>query len=305
MEKLRYVIIAIAFSFLISGCSSIKPAPGQAVFATPNEAAVSLVDAIKKNDTARLMEIFGPEGKDIVFSGNEKYDNDSRLWFAKKAEEKTELKMEVVTEDYVGMDIGNDKWPFPVPIIKYDGKWFFHTEAGLDEILNRRIGGNELNAINVCRAIVSAQEDFARIKAAAGTKEYAQKFVSEKGKFNGLYWDEPGAKNKSPLGARIVMASLETPLGQGRPYHGYYYMILTSQGADAPGGAKSYISNGKMCNGFAVVAYPAEYGVSGIETFIVSKNGIVFEKDFGKDTAKVLPSMSQFNPDDSWTPVRD
>ena len=203
------------------------------------------------------------------------------------------------------MEVGNDKWPFPVPIVKYDGKWFFHTSAGLEEIQNRRIGRNELNAIKVCREIVAAQEEFARLKAAEGAREYALRFISEKGKLNGLYWDAAESNFKSPIGARIVMASHETPHGKGRPYHGYYYMILISQGPDASGGAKSYITNGKMTRGFAIAAYPAEYGVSGIRTFMVAKNGVVFEKDFGKDTAEILPSMTQFNPDDTWTPARD
>jgi hypothetical protein len=301
MNRIKYFIMALVFSFFISGCSSMKPEPGQAVFSTPEEASASLVDAMKRNDNVRLMEIFGPQGKKIVFSGDEKFDNDSRLWFIKKAEEKTS----VVKGELVGIEIGNDNWPFPVPIVKYEDKWFFHTAAGLDEMLNRRIGRNELNAINVCRAIVAAQEDFARINAAGGVKEYALRFISEKGKFNGLYWDDPGAKVKSPLGARIALASHETPAGRSRPYHGYYYVILTSQGPDAPGGAKAYLSNGKMCSGFAIAAYPAKYAVSGVKTFIVSKNGVVFEKDLGEDTAKVLRAMTQFNPDDTWIPVRD
>jgi hypothetical protein len=301
MNGIKYYLMAFVLSLFISGCGSIKPDSGQAVFATPEEASASLVDAIKRNDTARLMEIFGPQGKEIVFSVDEKYYNDSRIWFIRKAEEKTA----VVNGDVVGIDIGNDKWPFPVPIVKYDGKWFFHTAAGLDELSNRRVGRNELNAIKVCRAIVAAQEDFSRIKAAGGAREYAAKFISEKGKLDGLYWDEPGAKAKSPVGARIALASHETPLGKSRPYHGYYYMILASQGPDAPGGAKSYVSNGKMCKGFAIAAYPSEYGVSGVKTFMVAKNGVVFEKDMGTDTAKILSSMTQFNPDDTWRTVRD
>ncbi|MFA6569416.1 MAG: DUF2950 domain-containing protein [Victivallales bacterium] len=301
MGKMKYFMIAMVLSLFISGCATVKPEPGQTVFATPEEASASLVEAVKRNDTARLMGIFGSQGKSLVFSGDEKCDSDSRLWFIGKAEEKTAL----VKGDAVGLEIGNDKWPFPVPIVKYDGKWFFHTAAGLEEMLSRRIGRNELNTIKVCRAIVTAQEEFARLKAAEGAREYAIRFISEKGKFNGLYWDAPDTKGKSPLGARIALASHENPLGQGRPYHGYYYMILISQGADAPGGAKSYVSNGKMCNGFAIAAYPAEYGVSGIKTFTVSRNGVVFEKDLGEDTAKILPSMTQFNPDDTWTPVRD
>ena len=301
MEKMKYFIFAMLLLLFTSGCATVKPEPGQTVFTTPEEASDALINAIKQNDTARLMEIFGPLGKGIVFSGDEKFDNDSRLWFIKKADEKTA----VVKGDVVGIEVGNDKWPFPVPIVKYDGKWFFHTSAGLEEIQNRRIGRNELSTIKVCREIVAAQEEFARLKATEGAREYALRFISEKGKFNGLYWDVSESNLKSPIGARIVMASHETPHDKGRPYHGYYYMILISQGPDAPGGAKSYITNGKMTRGFAIAAYPAEYGVSGIKSFMVAKNGVVFEKDMGKDTAELLPAMTKFNPDDTWTPARD
>ena len=302
---IKHFIILIAFSLLVSGCSSviINPDEGQSVFTSADEATASLKDAVKKNDTQRLMEIFGPNGKDIVFSGDEKFDLESRGWFTKIADEKTEL---VKDDEAILLKLGKDKWQFPVPLVQCDGKWFFHTAAGLDEMLNRRIGRNELNAINVCKAIVAAQEELARIRAAAGgQKEYALRFISEKGKYNGLYWDDEDAKCKSPIGARIVLASHETPLDQPKPYHGYNYVILTSQGADAPGGAKSYLVNGKMCGGFAIAAYPASYGTSGIKTFMVSKNGVVFEKDLGNDTAKIGQCMIQFNPDETWTPARD
>ena len=301
MNRIKYCLMAIVLSLFISGCATVKPEPGQTVFNSPEEASASLINAIKLNDTTKLMEIFGPQGRNIVFSGDEKFDNDARLWFVKKAEEKTE----VVKGEAAGLEIGNDKWPFPVPLVKYDGKWFFHTSAGLEEVLSRRIGRNELCAINVCRAIVVAQEEFARIKATEGGREYALRFISEKGKFNGLYWDTAESNLKSPIGARIVQASHETPRDKGRPFHGYNYMILISQGPDAPGGAKSYIVNGKMKNGFAIAAYPAEYGVSGIKNFMVAKNGVVFEKDLGEDTTKILPAMTQFNPDDTWTPASD
>ena len=301
MNGIKYYLLAFVLLLFVSGCATVKPELGQTVFATPEAAAASLVEAVKLNDTARLMAIFGSQGKNIVFSGDEINDQECRLWFCKKAEEKTE----VVKGEAVGLEVGKDNWPFPVPIVKYDGKWFFHTAAGIEEVLSRRIGRNELNTIKVCKAIVAAEEEFARIRATMGGREYALRFISEKGKFNGLYWDASESNLKSPIGARIAQASHETPHEKGRPYHGYYYMILISQGPDAPGGAKSYIAGGKMCKGFAIAAYPAEYGVSGIKTFMVSKNGVVFEKDLGEDTAKILPSMTQFNPDDTWTPIRD
>ena len=303
MNKIRSFIIVIAIALLVSGCSSVKPDVGQVVFASPDEATSSLKDAVKKNDTKRLMEILGPQGKDIVFSSDERFDAEARGWFTKKADEKTEI---VKLEDACFIHLGNDKWPFLVPIAQYGGKYFFHTSAGLDEMLNRRIGKNELNAIRVCNTLVAAEEDYAKMKLAAGAvKEYAAKLFSDKGKNNGLYWDSDDAKDKSPIGALIVLASQESPEPARRPYYGYFYKILDSQGPAAPGGAKSYLAAGKMVNGFAFAAYPASYGVSGIKTFIVSKNGVVFEKDLGTDTAKKASAMTQFNPDDTWTPVRD
>ncbi|HBC85978.1 MAG TPA: DUF2950 domain-containing protein [Lentisphaeria bacterium] len=304
MNKIRYSIIAMVFSLFFAGCTSVKPEMGQVVFNSPDEAVASLKDAVKNNDTKRLMEILGPQGKDIVFSGDDKYDAEARAWFTRKAEEKTGI---VKIEEASFIELGNDKWPFPVPIAKYDGKLFFYTAAGVDEMLNRRIGKNELNAIMVCRALVNAQEDYAKIKLLGGAvKEYASKLFSEKGRKDGLYWDDEGSKEKSPIGALIVLASQESPESARKPYHGYFYKILTAQGEAAPGGEKSYMSaDGKMTGGFAIAAYPASYGVSGIKTFIVSKNGIIFEKDLGKDTLKSAREMTLFNPDDSWAPVRD
>ncbi len=305
MNKVKYFLIAVAFSLLISGCTSVKPDIGQVVFASPEEAVAALSDAAGKNDAKRLMEIFGPDGKDIVYSGDEKYDAESRCMFAKKASEKTAL---VKNEDLIYVNIGNDDWPFPVPVAIYGGKAFFYTAEGIEEVINRRIGRDELNAIRVCKTIAGAQEEYARMKLAAGAvKEYSNKFFGDQNSKDGLYWDNKNkdAKEKSQIGAFVVLASQDVPAESRKPYYGYFYKILTAQGAAAPGGKKSYLVDGKMKKGFAMVAYPASYGISGIKTFIVSRTGVVFEKDLGDDTEKIAAAMTEYNPDDSWDPVQD
>ncbi|MFA6292047.1 MAG: DUF2950 family protein [Victivallales bacterium] len=305
MVKLKYFLIAVAFSLLISGCASVKPGVGQVVFSTPEEAVAALSDAAGKNDAKRLIEIFGPEGKDIVYSGDEKYDVESRAYFAKKIGEKANL---VRDGKLIFVEIGNDNWPFAVPLAIYDGKAFFYTEGGIDELINRRIGRNELNAIRVCRTIASSEEEYARMKLAAGAvKEYSSKFFGDPNAKDGLYWDNKNkdAKEKTQLGALIVLASQDVPAESRKPYYGYFYKILTAQGPAAPGGKKSYLVDGKMKKGFALLAYPASYGISGITTFIVSKTGVVFEKDLGDDTSKLAADMTEYNPDDTWEPVED
>ena len=303
MDKIRYFMIALAFSFLISGCTSVKPDVGQLVFASPEEAVAAVCDAAGKNDAKRLMEIFGPAGKDIVYSGDEKYDVESRAYFAKKIGEKTNL---VNDGKLIFVEIGNDNWPFAVPIAIYDGKAFFYTEGGIDELINRRIGRNELNAIRVCSTIAGAEEEYARLKLAAGAvKEYTGKFFGDRNSKDGLYWDDKNkdAKEKTRLGALLVLASQDVPVESRKPYYGYFYKILTAQGAAAPGGKKTYLVDGKMKKGFALLAYPASYGISGIKTFIVSRTGVVFEKDLGDDTSTLAAAMIEFNPDDTWEPV--
>ena len=305
MEKIRYLIIAIAFSLFVSGCASVKPDVGQVVFASPEEAVAALRDAAKNNDAKRLLEIFGPNGREIVYSGDEQYDVESRAKFAKKLEEKADLVKE---GDLVYVEFGKDNFPFAVPIAIYDGKAFFHTEVGKDELINRRIGRNELNAIRICRTIADAEEQYAKAKLAAGAdKEYTSKFVGDKNAKDGLYWDldNKNANEKNNLGALVVLASQDASQENRKPYYGYFYKILTAQGASAPGGKKSYLVDGKLKNGFALLAYPADYGSLGIMTFIVSRHGVVFEKDLGEDTVKTAEAMTEYNPDESWEPVED
>ena len=207
--------------------------------------------------------------------------------------------------------VGKQDWPFPIPLVKKGQSWVFDTEKGRQEILNRRIGGNELFTIQACLAVVDAQREYAmkiHDNDKSGLLEYAQKFVSDPGKKNGLYWEVKAGEPESPLGPIMTQIKSEgyekKPSGAPVPYHGYYYRILTAQGKDAPGGAYSYLVKGKMIGGFAVVAYPAEYGNSGVMTFIVNHDGKVFQKNLGKNTATVAKSMKEYNPDKTWTEVK-
>jgi len=303
MYKMKYFMIAVVCSLLISGCTSVKPEIGQVVFSSPEEAVAALGDATGKNDANRLMEIFGQNAKDIVYSGDDKYDVESRAMFAQKAGEKTNL---VKDGELIIVEIGNDNFPFAVPLAIYDGKAFFYTAAGKEEVINRRIGRNEIFTINVCEALAKTEvEDARRRVAIDGVREYAMKFINQTGKVNELYWNPETGKKENLICAALANAALEPGNPKREPYYGYYYKVLKAQGPDAPGGKKSYLVDGKMKNGFALVAYPANYGALGIKTFIVSRSGVVFEKDLGDDTEKTASEMTEYNPDDTWDPVGD
>ncbi|MGA2716138.1 MAG: DUF2950 domain-containing protein [Bryobacteraceae bacterium] len=278
---------------------------GEPYFATPQDAAQALVDAAGQNDTAALMKLFGPQGTDIVQSGDPAEDKDSRAEFARRAHDKMELQIEPSNPDRAVIVVGNQNWPLPIPLIRTKaGQWHFDVARGRVEILARRLGRNELVAIDVCRAYVEAQLEYAsRDRDANGVLEYAQKIVSSPGGKDGLYsGGEPD--NLVPKAfadaATAMFAEGKKPI----PYHGYYFRILTAQGPDAPGGARNYLVKGQMIGGFALVAYPAEYGVSGIKTFIVNHRGIVYEKDMGPATGTLARQTTRFNPDKTWKAVQ-
>jgi len=276
----------------------------QKTFKSPEEAVEALAEAVKGSDTKKLLAILGPKGKELILSGDEVADKTGREHFVKAYEEMNKLVNESDTR--VILHVGNGDWPFPIPVVKKGEYWLFDTIAGREEILNRRIGRNELNAIQVCLAYVDAQREYV-LKERDGDKvlEYAQRFISRKGEKNGLYWEAKEGEEQSPLGSLIAKASGEGYAGKGpggkrNPYHGYYYRILKSQGKNAPGGEYDYVVNGKMIGGFALVAYPAEYGNSGVMTFIVNQDGMVYEKNLGEDTEKIAPAMKKFDPDKTW-----
>jgi hypothetical protein len=300
---------AIIAAVMLAGFyqSAFAAEANQKTFKSPGEAVKALSDAVKGNDEKGLLAIFGPAGKELISSGDEVADQAGRGRFVKAYEEMNKLVNE--NDDKIILHVGSEDWPFPIPLVKKGENWFFDTVAGREEILNRRIGRNELNAIQVCLAYVDAQREYV-LKDRDGDRllEYAQKFISSKGKKNGLYWEAKEGEKLSPLGPLVAKAAKEgyigrKPVGKHTPYHGYYYKILKAQGKNAPGGEYDYIVKDKMIGGFALVAYPAEYGNSGVMTFIVNHDGVVYEKDLGKDIEKIVAATKKFDPDKTWKKV--
>jgi len=294
--------LGLIFAFIISS----TPAWAQKMFSSPEEAVKAAIAAARSNNDNELLAIFGPKAKEILFSGDPVADKQRRSEFVAAYDQANRLSTE--GEDRI-LIAGKQDWPFPIPIVKKGQSWMFDTEQGKQEVLNRRIGGNELFTIQTMLAIVDAEREYAiKDRDRNGLLEYAQKFLSDPGKKNGLYWEAKSGEPESPLGPIMVQARSQ---GYGAkittapgPYHGYNYRILTAQGKDAPGGAYSYLVKGKMIGGFAVVAYPAEYGNSGIMTFIVNYDGKVFQKNLGPNTAAAAKSMKEYNPDKTWTEVK-
>jgi hypothetical protein len=300
--------IVCLVGLLVQGCAHQEQEPRVVepqAFVSPEEAVRTLTDALRTHDAPQLLSIVGSEGEQIVTSGDEVADRQRREKFLSLYDEKHSL----VTEgpDTVTLTVGNSDWPFPVPIERGANGWFFDWEAGREEILNRRIGENELSAIQVCRAIADAQREYAMSDPDGnGVHEYAQQFASDPGKHNGLYWPTAQGESPSPLGTLAAQAAAEgyTRREQGpTPYHGYYYRILKAQGPNAPHGVVDYVVNGKMTLGFAVVAYPAEYDRSGVMTFMMGPDGVVYQKDLGAETARLASEMKTFDPGPGWTKV--
>lgn len=281
-------------------------AADQKTFATPEAAVEALISALKANDEAALVTIFGDKYKDVVSTGDRAYDSARRAEFAQHLS--TFHALDERGKDRRVLLIGTQAWPSPIPLVLDRGVWRFATEEGAEEIINRRIGRNERNAIHVLRTYIDAQRQYAaRDRRGDGVLQYAQKIGSTPGKQDGLYWPADAARNEevSPFGPLIAESSAYVAgRKQGDPYRGYHFRILTSQGKSAPGGAYSYLINGRMIAGFAMVAYPAVYEDSGIMTFIVSHNGKVYEKDLGKATASIGARMTEFDPGAGWKEVR-
>jgi hypothetical protein len=304
--RLTVVASALVVLFLIAKAGDAAT-PSQKSFASPEDAVKALVEALKSNDTKALSAIFGPDSKDLVFSGDPVADKSRRQRFVAHFEEKNRL--EEVSADKVVLYVGNEDWPFPIPVVKRGTGWRFDAKEGRDEMLARRIGRNELSVIQVCLAYVDAQREYAsKDRNGDGLLEYAEKFASTPGRQDGLYWPVKEGEEESPMGP-LVAKAIKAGYGGKKsgakpsPYYGYYYRILKGQGKNAAGGAYSYVVNGKMIGGFAMVAYPAKYGSSGVMTFIVNHNGIVFQKDLGKDTTAMVAKMALFNPDETWKKV--
>jgi Protein of unknown function (DUF2950) len=297
----KLAVIAV----LLTGCLSIHSAaqqPGQKTFSSPEDASNALFMAIQSNDEKAMLDILGPDGKQIVSSGDAAEDTETRAKLAQKYQELHRLLTE--PDGTVTVYIGAENWPTPIPLVKKGSSWYFDTDAGKKEILYRRIGRNEMSTIVVCRELVAAEKEY----YASQHNEYALKILSDEGQHNGLYWTAADGEPKSPIGPLVASAvadsAAKTQNSAPIPFRGYYYHILRRQGKNGPGGGKNYIVNGKM-TGFAFVAYPAEYRSSGVMTFVVNQDGAVYEKDLGKKTEARARSMKEYNPDSSWEKVEE
>jgi hypothetical protein len=294
-------------AFLVTvNAFAATPDAGPRAFDTPQQAAEALVKAADAGDTATLLAIFGPDGKDIVSSGDPVEDKNDLAKFARKAHAKMKVTFDVADPKRAIMIAGDDDWPVPVPIVETDGKWRFDAKEGREEILARRIGGNELHAISLLRGYVVAQKDYAaELHDGATVHQYAQKWVSTPGKQDGLSWYGPDGKPAGPIGDEIAKLLAEGYTNKADPVDGYFFRTLTAQGPAARLGAREYIVNGMMIGGFAAIAWPAKYGVTGVQTLMVNNDGVVYQKDLGEDTEKIASAMKAFNPDEGWTVTHD
>ena len=300
--------LSACLMLMVCLCAFITPlhAAGakQKSFKSPEGAVDAMIAALKENDQKALTAIFGPHNEDLISSGDDVDDRTHRELFIKLSVEKKTLAK--VGDHKALLYVGGEEWPFPIPIVKQGASWRFNTKAGREEIIDRRVGRNELGAIQTCLAYVDAQREYALMDLDRdGLFEYAERFMSEPGKKDGLYWETKEGEKPSPLGALVAAAreegySTKASANEPVPYHGYYYRILTAQGKNAASGAHNYIVDGRMIGGFALVAYPARYGSSGIMTFVVNHNGVVFQKNLGKKTSQAARAMKTFDPDRTW-----
>jgi len=284
-----------------------EPASAQKQFDTPKQAADALVQVAANFDVAAAKEILGPDSEDIVASEDPVQDKNRAAEFAAKAKEKMSVQTDKKNPNQAIVLVGNDDFPLPIPLAKQKGKWFFDTKVGREEILNRRIGANELNAIEICRGFDEAQHEYAAEKHdGSKVNQYAQRVISTPGKHDGLAWQNPDGTWGGPVGEGVATALQEGYSSQGgKPYHGYYFKVLKGQGPAAPLGEMDFMVGGAMIGGFALAAAPAEYRVTGVMTFMVGPDGVVYEKDLGADTLKMFQSMDKYNPDKSWKVTED
>jgi len=279
--------------------------PGQRTFASPHDAASAFFAAMQKQDDQLALSILGPAGKEVLSSGDPTEDSDARAGFIVKYQEMHRFVTE--PNGTLTLVVGAENWPFPIPLVNHHGSWYFNTPVGKDEILFRRIGKNEIAAMDACGDLVEAQKRYFARPLGDLSKQFAQKLVSDEGRHNGLYWQGAFNEFDSPINPLIAYAYGKGPNDQGGdqyPFNGYLFRMLTSQGPHAPGGAKNYVVDGKMTAGFAFVVYPAEYRSSGVMTFIVSESGVIYEKDLGPDTTKLAEAMTAYDPDSNWRHVQ-
>ena len=283
------------------------PGPQGKQFASPKEAAEALTQAAASFDVAALKEILGPDSEDIVTSEDQVADKNRATTFANKAKEKTSVEVTKTDPNRAIIVVGNDDYPLPIPLLKEKGKWCFDCKMGREEILNRRVGADELNAINICRGFAEAEHEYAMEKHDdSKVNQYAQRLLSTPGKHDGLAWQNQDGTWAGPVGQEVAKALEEGYSGKpATPYRGYYFKILKGQGAAAPMGEMDFMVGGAMLGGFALAASPAEYRVTGVETFIVGPDGVVYQKDLGADTTKTFQAMDRYNPDKTWKETED
>src|SRR6267378_2556907 len=319
MTSAKFTLIAsaiVSFWLLGFGLHAATPSksdaasaaqPGQKQFDTPKQAADALILVATNFDVAAAKEILGPDGEDLISSEDPVMDKKRAEEFANKAKEKMSVETNKKSPNEAILIVGNDNFPLPIPIVKQNGKWFFDTKVGREEILNRRVGANELNAIEICRGFVDAQHEYA-LEKHDGSKvnQYAQNILSTPGKHDGLAWQNPDGTWGGPVGEEVAKALQEGYKAErGTPYHGYYFKVLKGQGPAAPGGEIDFLVGGAMIGGFGLAAAPAEYRVTGAMTFIVGPDGVVYEKDLGPDTLKTFQSLDKYNPDETWKVTED
>jgi hypothetical protein len=300
------LLSGIAIAILLAGCfatRALAQQPGQKTFASPEDASTALFTAIQSNDEHAILAVLGPDGLRIVSSGDDAEDAGERANFVAKYQEMHRFMKE--PDGTTTLYIGAENWPTPIPLVNTGNLWYFDTEAGKKEILYRRVGENEISTIRVLQELVAAEKEY----YSAQQNVYAEKIFSDEGQQNGLYWKAADGAPESPIGPLVAQAVVEgytkNQNGAPTPYHGYYFRVLKSQGIAAAGGPRSYIVDGKMTGGFAFVAYPAEYRSSGVMTFIVGEDGVVYEKDLGGDTADLARAIHEYNPNPSWQKDQD
>jgi len=303
------LLIACALPVIVAAqAKTATPAAGQGpkAFDTPQQAAEALIKAAGDYNVPELMAIFGPDGEDFIESADPVRDKNNGVAFAKEAAAKNSIELAKSNPNRATIIVGDEGWPFPVPLVKKNGKWYFNAKEGRQEILYRRIGANELDAITVCRGYVEAQKEYAlEIHDDSGVNQYAQKIISTPGKQDGLYWKNPDGSSGGPIGEAVAKALEEGYTSGKGGFHGYYFKILKGQGPAAHLGKLNYVIEGIMIGGFALVAVPAEYRVTGVKTFIVSNDGIVYQKDLGPDSLNIVQNMELYNPDKTWQPTDD
>jgi hypothetical protein len=304
LERYALSLLAVLALLHAASYSSYSSTAEQMTFASPKEGVKAVIAACKSNDQDALLKIFGSDGKDIVESGDPSDDMTRRAAFVKLTNEKYKLIPNPMNADTMILSIGKEDYPFPIPLVRKAGRWSFDSSSGRQEILARRIGSNEMSAIEVGRGYVEAQFEYAQTHRPKGVPTYAQHIVSSPGQQDGLYWEPTKGAPECEVPKGFAQAAAGMSIEKREPYHGYYFRILTAQGPAAHGGAVNYIVNGSMIGGFALVAWPAEYGVSGIQTFIVNHDGVVYESHLGPETGRLGAEMTEFNPDSSWHPVQ-